>query len=157
MAWTSPSAQQPPSGPPVSYHRPLNGHATVQGPGQADCVRGKGTRASGPGQPSSPHTTRSAASALLGGRPPGGSHRYTPGQGLISAAPAATQSGRKISGTEVYFHGDLTVGPHPHSPPCTHPQGLTRGKKWQLVSLTPLLCSFYLKKKINKSLRGRNY
>lgn len=66
----------------------------------------------------------------------------------VSAGVAAVRLGRKVSGTEVYFQREMTVGP-PSTlthPAYTHKDSLKEERKWKLVSLTPLLCSFYLKK-----------
>lgn len=106
----------------------LNGQVTATGQGLDEAmgknyVWAKGTRASGPGQPSSPHgrpgqrywlsggaaCLAGATAALLLGRP-------------VSAAAKAVQLSRKVSGTEVYFQ-EVTVGPRPHSPTLHTPTG----------------------------------
>lgn len=80
-----------------------------------------------------------------------------PAQPAVSAAAAAVWLGRKVSGTEVYFKGELTGTPvHTHHP-GHNLGGFTKGGKDVETSLSHSpLCSFYLKK-INKSLLGRNY
>lgn len=76
-------------------------------------------------------------------RPPGGVGAYSTTQ---SAAGTVVRLGRRVSGTEVYLRGVLTVGPGPLMLPAP-PQGRTEGGLGRkLVSPTPCLWSFYLKK-----------
>lgn len=65
--------------------------------------------------------------------------------GWVSAAAAVHPA--EVSGTEVYFQGELTVGPRPHSPPCTLPQGLPGGKEVETsLSHSPFMQFLSLKK-----------
>lgn len=61
--------------------------------------------------------------------------------GWVSAATA------EVSGTEVYFQGELSVGPRPHTPPCTLPQRLPGGKEVETsLSHSPFMQFLSLKK-----------
>lgn len=76
-------------------------------------------------------------------RPPGGVGAYSTTQ---SAAGTVVRLGRRVSGTEVYLRGVLTVGPGPLMLPAP-PQGRTEGGLGRkLVSPTPCLWCFHLEK-----------
>lgn len=80
----------------------------------------KGTRALTLANSAHPMWAWSGASAVCGGHLPGGA---TAPLLLGRPVPAAVWLGRKVSGTEVSFHGELTVGPLPHSPALHTPTG----------------------------------
>lgn len=107
----------------------LNGQVTVpqargwMGPRERTVYGAKGTRDSGPGQPSSPHAGLASGIGCLEGPPAWWEPLLRScSDGPCLQLPRLDSLAEKVSGTEVYFQ-EVTVGPRPHSPTLHTPTG----------------------------------
>lgn len=87
------------------------------------------------GGPEHQHRRPSSPTQAIAGQPQAGAPT-APAQPAVSAAAAAVWLGRKVSGTEVYFKGELTGTPvHTHHP-GHNLGGFTKGGKDVETSLS---------------------
>lgn len=127
--------------PPVDRRGLTTGHTPPPLPMATEGAKGQGPGGTTEGSYRVPR----GPELLVLGSPAHSVQAWSAASAIRRGRPLAGAAGQKVSGTEVYFQ--VTVGPRPHSPTCTYPQGLTGGGEGVQASLSlPFYAVFILKK-----------